>query len=153
MPRKNPLHSRPWLHRYRAPAAADLVADLDPASADHFRHLRSALTIQGDVRETLAWHGIPWRWSFRYTPAAADVPIAYLIPQPDRPSLILPLPEDFLADSPDLKLSRHNREAITLTPAVGGIRWTHWHLTSRTLADELLILVRNCATRGTLQLS
>jgi hypothetical protein len=141
---------RPWENRYRTPAAADLIAELEPAAAELFRHVRSGLTLCA-MGEVLAWHGIPWRWSFRYSLASDRTPVAYLVPQPDRAILILPLPASLASDG-EAKYSRHIRDVVALTPPVGGVRWTHWPLSSRSQADELILLARRSAEdRGVLQ--
>jgi hypothetical protein len=149
MPRKALYPAtQPWQNRYRTPAPADLIASLESAAAELFLHVRSGLTIQAELRETLAWHGIPWRWSFRYTCASVALPVAYLVPQPDRAFLVLPLPAEGDPEAVDHKCSRHVRDAIALTPAVGGVRWTHWPLCSRLQSDELISLACRIAKRA-----
>jgi hypothetical protein len=69
-------------------------------------------------------------------------PWAYLVPQPGRPVLALPITEEVAASMSDRKFSRAVRDSVALAPLINGVRWTQWELTSRTQGEELLALAR-----------
>lgn len=143
MPRKVTVSMRrAWDDRYRAPTAERLVAGVEAGHRELVVLLRRELAGLPGVREQIGWEGIPWRWSLGYRAPGVARALAYLVPQPDRPLLVLPLPETVIEALTRAKISRPTRERILLSPAVGDARWTQWELSSKMQAEELLILAR-----------
>jgi hypothetical protein len=145
MARKSALPPRrAWEDRYRTPNPEDLIRGMEGPGRELFLHVRGELAALAGVRESLSWQGIPWRWSFSYRMAGGREAFAFLVPQPGRPLLGLPLGECVFDTVLESKISKPVREAILHAPAIGSVRWTQWELTSRTQAEDLLILAR-CA--------
>ena len=129
-----------WEDKYRVPTAADLLAAL---AGPHGELLRTAREALGQfATERIAWLGIPWRWSLVYSTPKGVRPLTYLVPQPGRPLMVLPLGGEVALDVLERKLSRPVRDAILHAPVVGEVRWTQWELTSKAQVEELLRLAR-----------
>ena len=132
----------PWEDRFRTPAVEELREGLGGDHTPLFDHVRERLRTQG-LDESLAWNGVPWRWSLVYRADAAT--IAYLVPQPGKPMIALVLPAAQLASLPVRKMSRTVRDGIIFSARVGGMHWPTWEITSKTLADEVVGLLRSRA--------
>jgi hypothetical protein len=131
---------RAWEDRYRTPTQDELVRGMDGPARDLLQYVRERLRALPGVGEFLAWQGIPWRWSFSYRLPGEREAFAYLVPQPGKPLLGLPLGECAFDAVLESKISKPVREAILHAPVIGSVRWTQWELTSRTQGDELLVL-------------
>lgn len=131
-----------WEDRFRTPTWAELMTAFAKPQSSLLEHARERLLAVPMVRERLAWHGIPWRWSMSYA-AEGEEPraVAFLIPQPGKPRLAVPLPAELVSVVPLRKLSKPVREAIVYAPQVAGVRWPSWELTGPSLLDEVLALV------------
>jgi hypothetical protein len=136
-----------WEDRFRSPTWAELAAVFPRAQASLIEQARERLLSVPLVRERLAWHGIPWRWSLSYTTETdGPSPVAFLIPQPGKPRLAVPLPAELISVVPLRKLSKPVREAIVYAPQVAGVRWANWELTGQGVLDEVLALVEQKMT-------
>lgn len=141
MPESVQRRPHPWFDQFRTPAEKTLLAGQDEIQTELFSRLRAALA--ADLTETLAWRGIPWRWSFAYTSIDGDTPAAFLIPEPGKPQLAVPLPIAFVDTLKVRRLSKPVRDGILLAKPVSGILWAEWDLTSQTLVDDLTGLVNS----------
>ena len=93
--------------------------------------------------ETIEWRGVPWRWSFVYRIEGDwERPWAYLVPQPGKPILAIPLSATMAGSATVRKLSRGLRDAILFSTQVAGVSWPQWELTSRPQLEEILGLAR-----------
>jgi hypothetical protein len=143
MARKSSIPSRKaWEDRYRTPTVQGLLLALDKPQLDLVQWVRAALCGMDGVEEALSWQGIPWRWTLSYAAASGERPWAYLVPQPTRPLLALPLDPEVVAEVAERKYSKLIKDGVLLAPVVGGVRWTHWELTSKMQAEEVLALAR-----------
>lgn len=128
-----------WMNKFARPGPERVLDDL---SSDHrvlFDRARGLLRDVGGVRETFDWRGIPMRWSFAYE--QTGMPIAYLVPEPDRPHTTLPLPMALLESLDIRKLSRPIREGILHGKQVSGTVWAEWDLASANLASDVAALL------------
>jgi hypothetical protein len=139
----------PWEDRFREPTSDELLAAMPKQHLATFDHARGRLLAIDGVRETIGWHGIPWRWAMSYR-TAAETPhaISYLIPQPGRPLLAIPIPVEMLATIPLKKHTRVVRDGITFSAEVAGVYWPTWDLTGKTLVDELFTIIRRKLETG-----
>ena len=97
----------------------------------------------GDVVESIVWHGVPWRWTFAFaSESEPERPWAYLVPQPGRLLLAMPLTHEQIASLPMRKLSKPVRDALALAARVGGVYWAQWPLTARAQVEELIVIAR-----------
>jgi hypothetical protein len=115
-------------------------------------HARERLRSLPGVTELVVWHGV-WQWTLEYqccgrgvadattagTPDAAATPmvVAYLIPDPVRPRVAVPLADVDVAGLDPRRLARPVREALAHAPSVDGLRWCCWDISSKSLADEI----------------
>ena len=130
-----------WRDRFNTPTPARLREQLDEARAELFDEARQRLTASNDTKETLLWHGIPWRWTLVYTlRACPDKPWSYLIPNPDALQIAIAITPPTVEAIQSRKLPKNIREGLAQAPSVDGVAWTQWELTSRTQAQELLSL-------------
>ncbi len=141
MPSLNLKPRDAWSDRFRAPTTDELKAALGKQPAHLLEATRNRLLDFPNVREELSWQGIPWRWSFVYRwEAEPDRAWAYVIPEPGKPRLALPLNAELITRLPARKLSKPVRDGIVQATEVAQVRWAQWELTSKTLLDELLII-------------
>ncbi|QOJ00687.1 MAG: hypothetical protein HRU70_09360 [Phycisphaeraceae bacterium] len=142
------VHERSaWEDRFRTPSESVLMGAIPKGVVPAFERMRAGLAELPGVEEHLAWCGVPWRWSWEYRAADGSVGgedghgLAYVVPNPARPALVVPVPDSTLGLLSGRDVSKPVREQVAVTPSVGGWRWAAWDLTSRGLADELLGLV------------
>lgn len=129
-----------WANRFATPSLMALLHPLKAAHAPHIRHARAKLlSIQG-MQEVVAWQGV-WRWTLVYThPSLPNQVWAFLVPDPSRPLLAVPVAEAVLSSLPPKHLTRAVRDGLVLAPVVAGVRWATWELTSNTLAENVLAI-------------
>lgn len=132
-----------WEDRFAAPSAAELLASLAKQHASLVQLARDGLEELGEVSESIVWHGVPWRWTFAFaTEGELERPWAYLVPQPGRPLLAMPLSGETISGLPMRKLSKGVRDGLTLAALVGGVYWPQWVLASRAQVGELVGIAR-----------
>lgn len=140
----------PWENRYERPDVAALLSAFDAIGRQLIQSARTALSGLEGVSETIAWQGIPWRWCFVYALRGERRALAYLVPQPGRVYLAVPLTAEIVESIRPRRLSRATRDAIVHAPVVGGVRWVQWDLTGRAVLEEVVGLVE-LRQAGTLQ--
>lgn len=129
-----------WEDRYRTPTVRELLELLTRQHAQLVEHARDqAITLEG-VREVIEWRGVPWRWTLAYYVETS--PLVFLVPQPNRPRIALPLGDELARSLPLKRASKVVRDAITFAPRVGGVLWPAWDLTTRALTEEIAGLVQ-----------
>ena len=129
-----------WEDRFSRPSVEALLAEIPKPGVTLIEGFREALLAQGTFAEGLSWQGIPWRWSLTYADGRRLA--AYIVPNPVKPGVCVPVPADLLGSVPPRKLSKSVREAVASSPTVAGTNWVQFDLTSKTMADELLLLVQ-----------
>lgn len=129
-----------WEDRFTRPTVEALLAEIPKPGVTLIEGFRDALVAEGTLAEGLSWQGIPWRWSLTYSDGRRLA--AYIVPNPAKPGVCVPIPAGFLASLPPRKLSKTVREVVASSPAVAGTNWAQFDLTSKTMADELLLLVQ-----------
>jgi hypothetical protein len=134
-----------WEDKYRKPEAADLLGDIAKAVLPAFEFARARLAGLAGVSESLEWQGFPWRWSLVYRRARGapgERALAYLVPQPARPLLVVPVPASAIEGMERRRIARAVRDLVHLSPEVGPVRWSQFEVSSKTFAEEVLELVR-----------
>ncbi|RMH10662.1 MAG: hypothetical protein D6695_11035 [Planctomycetota bacterium] len=129
-----------WEDQFVRPSRDDLLEGLNKQDRALVDRCLSRLESIPRCRMGIAWHGIPWRWTLRFT-TDNKTPVAFIIPEPRRPQLAIPLSADDMDRLDFRKLSRAIREGISLASAINGIVWSEWVLSSKTQTDELLKLL------------
>lgn len=142
MGRERPPRRFAWENRFRVPSAEDLLAPFEAPVRELIEVTRSRLLAVDGATERIRWLGVPWRWSFVYDgPEPAGRARAYLIPEPGRPQLALPIGTDVFREVSLRRLPRFIRDGFVYAPQVGGVRWAQWVLTSRSQVDQLASFV------------
>jgi hypothetical protein len=131
----------PWEDKFTTPTWGVLREAFAKPVVPVLEHVRERLSALPGVRETLGWHGIPWRWSLRYGVEGDGIAMAFLVPNPAKPLLAVPMTLTQIDRLPQRRLPRHIRDAILHAVEIDGVRWPAWEITSKTQADEVMALV------------
>jgi hypothetical protein len=141
--RKAPKPRIAWEDRFQQPGADDLLTPFHKQHSFLLTHAREGLSTLGGVVESIEWRGVPWRWSFVYRiEDDGERPWAYLVPQPGKPILALPLDASLASSSAVRRMSRGVRDTILFSTQVGGVCWPQWELSSRPQLEEVLSLAK-----------
>ena len=134
-----------WANRFSTPTLANLLQGLKPGRAPAFRHARAGLLAVSGMHEEIAWQGV-WHWTMVYRhPTLPGQAWAFLVPDPARPLIAVPMPESALLTLAPKHLTRAVKEGLTLAPVVGGVRWATWELTSKSLCENILAVAASRA--------
>ena len=133
----------PWHNRFETPDAQSLLQPVRDAEAgiEHFESIREILTDKLELSESIAWHGIPWRWAFAYGTGDAE-PVAFLVPEPGRPQLCCRVPVDAADTITASKPHKSVREGLGRGSLVGSTLWAEWELTPTARPADLAELVK-----------
>ncbi len=134
-----------WEDRFQRPTIEQILAEIPKPVGTLAAAARDAFVKVGAMTERLTWHGVPWRWAFEYA-APGGEPAAYLIPNPQRVMVAIPVPVDLMAALPTKKVPKPIRDVVMLAPVVGTSRWAQWDLSAKQQIDELtafIVLIRN----------
>jgi hypothetical protein len=146
MARKAPQLRSFWEDRYHRPDLQQLVCHLSREQAQILLYAREQLRALAPFRDSIVWHGVPWRWSIAFS-TGGDRPWAYLVPLPSGPVLAVPMTAELVASLHVRKLSRIVRDGLVSAARVGDGYWPQWGLASRTQVDELIDILR-CKLEG-----
>ena len=144
-------HKHPWANKFRKPSADELLAQYGSKQLSQLvGGARSELAGLNGIVETLSWNGVPWRWSFEYRtdglclsgpPQAPRQALAYLVPDPLRPQIAVPLTAEMIDLLPVRRLKRFVREGIVHGRIVAQVYWPSWEFALRSQLDEVMDLV------------
>ena len=137
-----------WEDRFRTPKIDELLEVFNKQTLPALEFARAKLLEVAGVREDLSWQGIPWRWCLTYRVGSAERPWAYLVLEPNKARLALPLTADAVSRLPARKMSKTIRDAIAQASQVGGVYWASWELTSKALSEELVDTVAMASLEG-----
>lgn len=133
-----------WRNKFQTPRVEHLVADLPEGVVPIFEELRGELGGLKHVRESLGWLGIPWRWTLAFTVRGRHrEPVGYMVPDPDRPLLCMPLCAEQVCSIAVSEMTRTQRDGLLEGYKVGERVWGHWVLAPDTPVEELLVLARD----------
>jgi hypothetical protein len=142
-----------WANRFQSiPPSASQLRDGYPkplhAVFDAAREL--FLEIEG-VSERVDWHGVPWRWTLVYNAgedsmlrslqSPATRAFAYIIPDPAKLQVCIPLTREQIAVMPMRRFKKGVRDTIVFARTVAGISWPTWEIPSKAALDDLAELV------------
>jgi len=125
-----------WRNQFAEPTTDALVAEVESDPRKLLNLLRKGLLALDKCEETLGWHGIPWRWSLEYTVKGETR--AYIVPEPERPALAMPIRAAEIDAISLRSLSRPVREGVVNAAYVAGVLWAEWELTAATQVNDLL---------------
>ncbi len=130
-----------WEDRFGRPTVESLLGACPRGVLPLIDHARERLKKVKGVSEQLVWQGIPWRWTLTYRhPLEAERSFAFVVPDPAKPRLAIPIPDRVLAEISLKKASKLLRDPILQAPIVGAVRWCQWELQSKALIEEVVEL-------------
>jgi hypothetical protein len=130
-----------WSDRFRTPSMDDLLGPLPRAARTAMVHASATLTTARGFTESLRWHGV-WKWSCSYeSPAATERAAAYLIPDPQRPRLCVPVCSSAAAMLQTRSTPAFIRHALESCPVVDGVHWPIWQVEGKQMINELFAAV------------
>ncbi len=136
MPASIATESQAWQNQFAQPSIDALIADVDEERRKLFDLIREGLLAIDGCEESLGWHGIPWRWSLAYS--IKNDARAYLVPEPERPLIAMPIRAAEIDAISLRSLSRPIREGVVNAAYVAGVLWAEWELTAATQVQDLL---------------
>lgn len=138
-----------WTNKFDAPKVARLRDAYAPPLIPVFEAARELLTKLEGVDEQVAWQGLPWRWTVVYTgPGGEGTDLgsgrafAYLIPDPAKLQICIPLTHAQVALMPLRKFKKAVRDGITFARAVNGVCWPTWDLPTKVAVDEVAEVIK-----------
>jgi len=131
-----------WENKFEEPTIDDLRSGFGKQLGGLVDAGRERLNSYEGMQESLSWLGVPWRWTVVYSlPGADDRPVAYLVLDPHKPQISIPMSAEMVESIPMHRLKKHVRDGVLLSRKVVGIYWSTWELTSRSQLQDILELV------------
>lgn len=130
-----------WEDRFRTPTLEQLRAPLNKQLQGAFDAARDRLLEFEGLSESILWRGIPWRWTVAFTSQDDREGWAYLVPQPARPYLVLPVAIETLSKLPVRRLSKFVREGILHAACVAGVYWPQWDIQTKGQVEDVFTVV------------
>lgn len=136
-----------WNNKFHAPSVAQLRDGYAKPLVPVFDAVRETVLELKGVSESVAWHGVPWRWTMVYRCHGDDAaPVtrafAYLIPDPHRLQVCVPLDRQQVSALPMRRFKKGIRDAIIHARSVAGISWPSWDVPTRLALDDVADLIR-----------
>src|SRR3954463_5798839 len=129
-----------WMDRFRTPTVDELFSPFNKQLGAVLEHIRTRVLEVEGAKEEISWQGV-WRWTLVYrTPVEPERGWAYLVLDPAKPRLAVPIGDDLVSELPVKKLSKFVRDGLAHAPMVDGLRWAQWEVLTKTQADEILTL-------------
>lgn len=143
MPRTAIKVRRPWEDRFKTPTLNDLRGHYNKQLCALLDMARENLLEFPGVVEEISWQGLPWRWTLMYRCSADPSRVwAYLVPDPEKPKISMPLTAEMLATLPMHRLKRHVKDGVSQARLVNGVHWATWEVTSKPQLQEILELAK-----------
>ncbi|MBL0927772.1 MAG: hypothetical protein IBJ11_08985 [Phycisphaerales bacterium] len=132
-----------WEDRFARPSADLLLEDCGKTKGKLLETAVERLRGMERVEEQLSWQGLPWRWTLTFTaPSDPTRAFAYVVPDPEKPKIALPLTTEMIAAMPLRRLTKYVRDGVEGARWVGSVAWATWEIESKGQLDEILDLVR-----------
>ena len=134
----------PWEDRFERPTVEDLRGHYNKQLVGYHDTARDFIHTFENIEETIGWHGLPWRWSYRFDIVGVtdERGWVYLVPDPSGPRLSIPMTEEMVEKLPKTRLKKHVREGIEHARTIGDVRWTDWQITGKAQLDDLLKIAK-----------
>lgn len=139
-----------WSDKFRMPSIQELRAEIPKPMLPVFDAAREGITDLGDIQEVLAWQGVPWRWTLIYrglgdlhengTNAPGGRGFAYVIPDPARMQVCVPLTSTQIEALPMKRFKKSVRDGVQQARSVAGIWWPTWDVGSMAALEEIMEL-------------
>lgn len=130
-----------WEDRFKTPTLDDLRQQYNRQTANLLDTALERLRGYGDLSEDLSWQGLPWRWTITFKSTKADSRAwAYVVPDPEKPKLAMPLTAEMVNAMPLHRMKKHVRDGVLLSRLVDGVYWATWDLTGKDQLKDILEL-------------
>lgn len=134
-------HRQCWADRFETPEWPELLDQMPKAASSLLEYAHAKLGAIEALREEISWQGV-WCWTLVFRQGGeGGRGLAYLVPDPARPRVCIPVPNALIPGLPIKKLSKFVRDGLLHAPAVDAVRWACWHVQSRSQVDELMALL------------
>lgn len=131
-----------WDDRFTVPTQATLIAGLPGHLSAVAEHVRAKLLATEGISEEVGWQGV-WKWTFVYVSAAEPTKAwVYLVPDPSKLRISIPVPAALIPELPVKKLSKFVRDGLLHAPLVGRTKWPMWEVQGKGQVDDILELSR-----------
>ena len=133
----------PWDDKFNRPTEEQLAEVYQSPLRELFDDLRTRINAFEGASEELVWLNSPWRWCFRY--ALEGDPTAgwcYLVPDPEKPKVGMPLTGDMLRAMPLHRFKKHIKESLAVSQQVGDVAWATFDVAARTQLDDVMDMVK-----------
>lgn len=135
-----------WEDRWSEPTVEQLLEGLK----DHHRKPIASLLEQthrlDGIEQHLRWYGKAWKWTveltFRDTEGNDLGVLLYIVPNPDAPTVSIPLQGETYDQLPLRRLNKYIREGLRSAKCAVELYWAGWTPTSQSDADHLFDLIK-----------
>lgn len=142
--KKQHVQRNAWEDRFKTPATQDLCEGINRQFSGLFDAARDRLRGFPGISEGLSWEGLPWRWTLTYRlPTDNGRAWAYLVPDPNKPQIALPLPIAMVSALPMHRFKKHVKDGVLQGRMVDGVYWATWDIASKQQLSEILELVQH----------
>jgi hypothetical protein len=129
----------PWTDKFKTPTLDDLRGALPSKQAVQLLDdARKMFLLSTGVVETIAWQGVPWRWTLVYGGTAdGGRALGYIVPDPARVQVCLPLTGEMVKTLPFRRLKKAIRDGIIFARSAGGVHWPCWEITTAGVLQDV----------------
>lgn len=138
----------PWENRWVTPTTDDLMAGLNEQQVKLINGLIDRVMELGDLDMELEWYGVSWKWSFQLImPDLEGQPderdkLLYFVPNPEAPTICIPLTDDMIESMPLKRLNRYVRDGVKHGKQAVNIHWAVFTPSAQTEIDHLFDLIK-----------
>ena len=141
----------PWQDRWNEPTLEQL---LDPikekeAHSKALNNVMAGIEAYEGIERRIVWMGQGWQWCIEYCleglhESGPDNPdaMAYVIPDPEQPMLVIPLHDKQIEQIPLRRVNRFIRDQVRSAKCSVEIHWCKWSPSAQTEVDHLMDLVK-----------
>jgi len=121
----------------------DLLGGFPKQLGGVVEHARGKLLAAAGVHEEVNWQGV-WKWTLLYRlPEHGDGRAwVYVVPDPVRPRMAVPVAEGTIAELPLKKMSKYIRDGLAHAATVDGVRWPQWDVQTKAQVDDVMSLAQ-----------
>ncbi len=141
----------PWQDRWTEPTLEQLI---DPIKVKETHHKALTAIMAGldgfeGIQRRIIWAGDGWQWCIEYVlegchQTGPDNPdaMAYIVPDPEQPTIAIPLLDEHIEQVPLRRVNRFIRDQIRSSKCAVNIHWCKWSPSAQTEVDHLMDLIK-----------
>lgn len=143
MPGRTAASKAPWNDKFKAPSLDLLRGGFpDEQVVRLLDELRQVFLRHPGIHETVAWHGVPWRWTLVYGCGnEKGRALGYIIPDPSKLQVCVPLTIEIVQTLPFRRLKKAIRDGIIFSRAAAGVHWPCWEVATAGAIQDVQELV------------